>query len=62
LYPPHACPTPPFRIDGNLRRAFRAAHNELRSDNQAFSLGLTTPPSKKLIESVEKHYRLYAAK
>jgi hypothetical protein len=62
LHPPQACPAPPFRIDGNLRRAFRAAYKELGPDNEAFSLEPTTPPSKKLINSVEKHYRLYAAK
>ena len=62
LYPPRACPAPPFRIDRNLRRAFGAAYKELGSDNQAFSLEPTSPPSKELLKSVEKHYRLCAAK
>jgi hypothetical protein len=61
LHPPRACPAPPFRIDRNLRRAFRAAYKEVGPANEAFSLESTTPPSKKLIESVEKHYRLYTA-
>jgi hypothetical protein len=59
LYPPSACPQPPFHIDGHFRTALRLAYKALGTDSgKEFSEASTRRPSKRLLKLIETNYRL----
>ncbi len=59
LYPPSACPQPPFHLDGYFRTALRQAYKALgQNSEREFSEAITRKPSKRLLKLLETNYRV----